>query len=576
MNEQGSFDVQAAVAKILDALEVARVVVVDDANVEGVELEQVIAHAKTLDSDLLLEAFPELGDKVPDDQEVLATQIRNVWASFDRSAQVEKGDAVLRAARRSDGDEPDDLGDLAILREFIPSEKLVMLSPAQWHEQQQELISYSISNPTLFLFDQDFSKAGGASGDGIRIIASLLASESNEKLICALLTHTVQPDAQFEKWEELSKAHGIPKDRFMVLPKLLLSQSPIQFVQTLKFAALAPNFAELKSKTTDIIAKAASFAAKRVEKVSIYDLDHIVFRAPATEGLWEPEMLFRLHSMFHRVESHRMAHEGGHLEMLAAKLRAVSCIPMNYDSSQAPNSAWELQREELYDFDYTNKNHLPIDLGDIFQKVGPSKKRYILLSQPCDLMVRASGRREPESSRLPLVEIAPATRDDRYAEKMPYFAESPGIEWLVKFKRVSFVQARVLDLCVFNDDGMAKLSIDNSVPAGLRPAWQKRHKLLHDCWEKVVNKADSYKSISNDVASKGGNIVQDAIRMSLHDDLFKGEIVEEDGQRSIYYKCKRVGRLSRARAMGLLMSYTATLARPAYDLDFLPRLEIKE
>jgi len=52
------------------------------------------------------------------------------------------------------------------------------------------------------------------------------------------------------------------------------------------------------------------------------------------------------------------------------------------------------------------------------------------------------------------------------------------------------------------------------------------------------------------------------------DDLFKGILAEAGGVRIVTYNCKRVGRLSRAHAIGLLMSYTATLGRPAYERDF--------
>ena len=162
---------------------------------------------------------------------------------------------------------------------------------------------------------------------GIRIIASLLAGDDTGSLICGLLTHTVTPETQPQQWEDLSKAHGIPRDRFVVIPKLHLSKAPILFAQLLKFAALSPDFTELKKKTKEIIAEAAATAANRVEEVSIYDLDHIVFQVSANEGLWEPDMLFRLHAMFHRSESRRLAHDGGALEAIAANLRKVSGIP---------------------------------------------------------------------------------------------------------------------------------------------------------------------------------------------------------------------------------------------------------
>ena len=67
---------RTAVASILSALDVARVVYVDDANDESLSMEDVIAAAMGIDASLLLATLPELGDSVPDDQDVLATKIR--------------------------------------------------------------------------------------------------------------------------------------------------------------------------------------------------------------------------------------------------------------------------------------------------------------------------------------------------------------------------------------------------------------------------------------------------------------------------------------------------------------------
>ena len=425
------------------------------------------------------------------------------------------------------------------------------------------------------MFDRDFSNAGGDSEGGIKIIASLLARNDTESLICGLLTHTVTPETQPQQWDALSKTHGIPRDRFVVIPKLHLSKSPILFAQTLKFAALSPDFTELKRKTKAIIAAAATAAAERVETVSIYDLEHIVFQVSADEGLWEPDMLFRLHAMFHRLESRRLAYDGGALEAIAAKLRTVSGIPTRCDLLPTPGSAWALQREELYELDdHINKNHLPLELGDIFERVGGgSAKKYILLAQPCDLMVRGDGKRHPELNRIPLAEVVPAEKMPYYSEEMPYLDASPSKRWFVKLKTVHYVRGCILDLCVINQDGVARLTVNGNAPSGMRPTWKARHGIMSRYWGRAVRKADMLAPVANE--SQATSQVKKRIARDLNlgsllfdDDLFKGMLADTDGVRSVKYNCRRVGRLSRARAIGLLMSYTATLGRPAYDRAF--------
>lgn len=301
-----------------------------------------------------------------------------------------------------------------------------------------------------------------------------------------------------------------------MIPKLHLSKAPILFAQTLKFAALSPDFAELKRKTKEIIEEADTAAANRVEEVSIYD--HIVFQVSADEGIWEPDMLFRLHAMFHRLESRRLAHDGGNLEAIAAKLRAVSGIPTKCDLWPPPQSAWSLQREELYESDaYINKNYLPVELGDIFERTGAeSAKKYIVLAPPCDLMVRSKGRREPELQRVPLAEIVPETpkmnASSRVMEEMPYFDGLRTKKWFVKLKAIHYVRACILDLCVFNQDGISKLVVNGNVPSAVRPAWGARHAILLKLWGRSVRRADMLAPTSNEsqaVTQAKAKIAQD-------------------------------------------------------------------
>jgi len=558
------------VESILNALAVARVVYVDDWNATTITIEDTVAAALTIDTAVLQPLFPELGESLPGDPDILRQKIRDVWSTLETDVQSERGKAIMVAARRHDGDETDDAADIAVLEEIIPQDMLVSLSPPEWEKQQAQLLQESKATRTLFIFDRDLSRAGGDPESGMKIIASLLARNDTGSVLCGLLTHTVKPATQPEQWAQLSSEHSIPMDRFVVIPKLHLSKAPMLFAQMLKHAALAPEFTELKRKTKEIISQAADVAANRVDQVRIHDLDHILFRVSAAEGIWEPEMLFRLHALFHRLEARRLAYEGGDLEALAARLRVVSGIPTDCGDCDPPSSAWQLQQQELYELhEHINKNHLPLELGDIFERVGAtSPKRYILLAQPCDLMVRSDGERHPELRRVPIVEVVPATEAPHYSEEMPYFGKSPSEKWYVKLRMVHFVRPCILDLCVFNPDGTAALPVDGNAPASIRPAWKARHQILTRYWGRSVRKADLLTPVNAEapaVTQAKQHIAREIGGVFFDDDLFKGKLSVANGVRSVTYDCKRVGRLSRARAIGLLMSYTSTLGRPAYE-----------
>ncbi len=577
MNDPQRVDeAQNAVKQILAALQIARVVCVDDTYEDEPQLEEVIVAARSLDAGTLRKALPELGDSIPDDQDVLKEQIRRILGALDKAIRSDRAKVILAAAGPQDNVEADDRKDALILDELTPKEMLLTLSPKQWEERRDKLLKADADQRTLFLFDQDLSKNGGDVEGGIKIIASLLLRKDAGNIICGLLTHTVTPENQPKRWVELSETYSIPRDRFLVIPKQHLKEDPVIFAQILKLVALSPDFAELKQKTGKIIADAASTATSRVDAISIYDLDHIVFQVSAEEGLWEPDMLFRLYALYHRLESRRLAHEGGELEAIARRLRLVSDVPTE-TSFRPVSSTWKIQRDELYEAaDYLNKNHLPLELGDIFAKTGTdSKKHYILLAQPCDLMVRKNGERQPELVHVPLAEVtlaSPASASPHYAEEMGCFGDSPNERWYVKLKQVHQVRVCLLDLCVFNNDGTAIIQLNGEAPDAIRPAWKARYTIIEKPFGRLLKRLDLLSPVEKepkDVTNIKAKLKSELTGDLLNEGLFKGEMVDKNACCGIAYNCRRVGRLTRARAFGLLMAYTACLNRPAYDRDFV-------
>ena len=86
-----------------------------------------------------------------------------------------------------------------------------------------------------------------------------------------------------------------------------------------------------------------------------------------------------------------------------ADARRVSTIPEKVAAALGEGGpspgALRIQRYETYESDgELNGFHVPIELGDIFEKV-TNRRRYILLMQPCDLMVRGNGKRSYDDKK---------------------------------------------------------------------------------------------------------------------------------------------------------------------------------
>ena len=93
---------QDAVNSILSVLNINHVVNVDDANENEPRIEDVIAGTLGLDGDAQLELFPEIGDSLPDDQDILSSRIRGIWKQLSPEIQQDRGKAVLAASNNND------------------------------------------------------------------------------------------------------------------------------------------------------------------------------------------------------------------------------------------------------------------------------------------------------------------------------------------------------------------------------------------------------------------------------------------------------------------------------------------
>jgi hypothetical protein len=133
------------------------------------------------------------------------------------------------------------------------------------------------------------------------------------------------------------------------------------------------------------------------------------------------------------------------------------------------------------------------------------------------------------------------------------------------------VPSLALDLCVFNSDGLATMQINSEAPAAIRPAWKARHEKITESVQRLMRRLDLLMPIqgeSRDVQQIKAQLKQELSGELLNGGLFKGKVIDQNGLRSISYNCRRVGRLARSHAFGLLMAYTACLSRPAYERDF--------
>jgi hypothetical protein len=555
MNE--IISIQNELKGIFKILGIAKVVYIDDDF--DIEFEKILLPGNR--ELILSEYFPMI---TVADEDIQNKQIREQWGKFDYKTKLEINKSIL--SRDNNLTEIDNKATSAFF-EIIPQEILSPISPRQWAEEKKRLLKDSKN--TLFLFDQDLKNGVDSNEDGIKIIAEIT---KNEEIISALFTQTVSKGSCMQTRDKLSETYAIPKENFFVIPKEILPNDTSYFIYLLKMTILTKDFGKFKKEVNNILKGAVKTVEEKINEIGIEDFDHIMFKAPEKEGQWEPDMFLRLYSNFQRKEFYNAAYPNMELQNIISKIRSVSNIPTRSVSFSIPSKAWDIQHDELYENkDYLNKNHLPIELGDIFEKTdSTSQKKYILLAQSCDLMVRGNGFRARKENRFVLLEMKISNGKQHktiFEEEVIYFGDSPEQKWFVKFKDVHFIKDYILDLCVYNDDGIARFESNISIKENIRPSLINQYSIIKKKISDEIKKGEGFlEKIPTD--PENNNVKNELMEILFCDDLFRSKYEKNENDYTVVYNCKRIGRLNRVRATGLLMSYTSIIQRPAYEMDF--------
>ena len=580
-----------AIDQLFGCMGITRVVCVDDEYARSINVEDVIGYCAGMKAGDL-SGIPLVSDFVAlidDNEDVFNDRLRDNWKEFDED---QRKDVYRKIWLRSGFEKEPDIGTALQLRKILSNHDFQELSLTEWKEKKDSILKEAKENNTLILFDQDMTIENGTDDEGIKQIVAIIPTEGLPGVYCGLLSHTGLIDEEPEKWEQLSNSYGVPKSNFLFIAKNRLDR-PLGFARMLKLMTISPDCHSLNIKAKEIYGTAIDKAKEEIDKIGIYDFEHIVFSHSQEEGTWEPDTLFRLYSLFHRKNTIQAARECKDLNTLVNRIRKVSHIPLPSKAEETPkHNSWRIQKEELYmDADYINGLHLPIELGDIFEftKEDGKTKKYVLLCQPCDLMVRPKkdgnpggrhhtvnesviaeinefDKNEPENGDTAKDKILISKPDPFASQVLSYYSDLKDKESYVMFRKTQNIRLSILDLCVLQPDGIAKIEIEKDCPEGVIPAWQDHYKRLQKEFKKAVNR---FKRINEAVENKVKkddiqHVLNAIIPPSSLTNTFKGKI---DGQ-TVEYPLKRIGRINQTRAVAILSRYAGFLARTAFDRDF--------
>jgi len=574
--DEESVAVQETIRQILSGMGIRKVISVDDFyTAADSHYEDAVALFQTARSNREAEYSELIPRDILDAPENIWTRrLQIFWLEATPDARL----AILSELAAKTGYEnlPSDVRDLSLLKGLVPEDVFVAMGPDDWDRDREDILAKAQDNHgVLCLFDQDLRLADRSESAGMTLLQQTLGMRGGNYVICGLLTQTLGKDEELLKARKFAAKMGLSLDQFLPISKDRLRGDPMEFADGLKMTVLNYARERLSRQVTDVTKQASEKAQQHMNDIGVYDFEHIVIRSSEGEGVWEPDTLFRLFDLFRYnaframvLDPERRVSLYGDIE----RMRAICDIKTSDWQPDCPsNQVHRIRHAELFDAaKLLNPAHQPLDLGDIFE-VGDGRY-YILLAQPCDLMIRSKpmGKRSIDTATLVRIQTYAKAKDhpgEVSSFRLSYFEDQPGREAFVKFRDSFQMSLNVLDLAVFNDDGQCRIPLSdadaNEFPTLHKP-WRRRFEVLQRYYQATHQKFQKIPYL------RASNYQKRALKhLLLCSD--KDIDLSYDANGSFEFGIRRVGRYRVPLSTQLLSAYFSFLSRNPQEHDFARR-----
>ena len=563
---------RAAFMQLLQVAGIGRVAIIDDvyARTEDdhsdVEMEDVIADAR-MEPARYQEVIPALADLETDKADKISVLIRNAWE--DQATQ-----SALRAiypSEQTPGDRNTDVQANYMMKELahgIDGVSYTTFSGITWVESAGSFLDDDTAGGALILVDRDFSQEDKSRDHGLQLIADILR-QSSGRVFCALVSHTVTPEDEREQWRQLAEQHDIDADRFVVIAKQRIATEPPDlpgFLRLIRLAILCGRLKELRNVARKHLEDAIKATHEELEQWNVFDFDEAIFGSSRREGVWEGETLLRVMLTFAGLEARKriVAETDVHAAITAARDASHVEIPGPpvYAWPRTGTLALKYQQAELYvDGDFLNQNHLPLETGEVFTRNG---KQFILLAQPCDLMVRGDGKRANDGKlvrMVPLCEIRHGDPKQKHHYALPFWGED-GSSSHVDFNKLHLVRLAVLDLCVFREDGQVRFVPQETSSPRLHESWRRHRERLYKQLSNEVRQA--LKVVATAATDKSlKKMLEEQLLCCSNTRQFK--MVLDPKTQGFSVNLQRTRRVHASRAADILREFARHQSRTAFE-----------
>ena len=532
--------------KLLEALGVERIVVIDDA-VPDPRWFAVVALLEGRDR-------AEVGSEADFDL------LRDDWR--DRARQL--GTADQRAIGKLVYARAKELGlpfpqsevdaELAALSELFSSNPPVQLTPEQWTLEGEDHLALAADQRTLFFIDQDL----GENRRGVDLVKRHLVDPPPGSAFC-MLTSEATPDNEFAYWRTTCEAAGISPAQLGVTAKAHLTDDQMAFVRMLKMSFTAGQVETVRDRLIERARDAFSASIEDLVRIEIPVLTSMVFESSGLEGVWEVETIQRILMAFTRHSlDHQVLADGEFAEAVRA-ISAAATVPLGSDE-RLTEAARIVQHHERYmPGELLAATRMAIANGDIFEvpSADGESEYWMLAVQPCDIALRNSGKRNLASDQVAVLPLKPLQTPPRgSAVQLPFHDPESDAKWFALLTNASHVPVEILDLAAFSADGVSRWSSTSDFADVNVVGWAKRA-------DRVAGRIRSL--IENDRSTDVETAWLWAKAMLPRSEVPKLEPAREDD--AITYPVRRVRRLRERHAETVLLAYGLAQSRTAEAHD---------
>lgn len=461
--------------------------------------------------------------------------------------------------------------------------KIELYSPNEWVQQKKKILNnIGEKSKFLILFDIDFGKSPLQDGrNGLDLAREVMVDDSiNNFIYCGIFSHLFNVNQEYEKRNEYCGSHGFKKTQFYTISKKrFLNDTHLPaLAEGIRNALLIDKIEDLKKKSFEILKKSFNDSLLEINSLSPESFNYAIQKSSKQEGVWEVDTLYRIANIITKNKALNAFSSNKTREKVyttISKIREIENITTGGDTPIDKTPIKDLRDKELFNYgSIINTIHYPISNGDIFKV---KEKEYILLTQPCNLALRKDGLRARNYNTGFLIEILNVTKDDYLKMSFAQRAICERIEdkngigenvKLAQFSTFKIIDLHVLDLCVFNTDGVCRIKISEKEPNSIiiAESWVRRYKKIHKSFEKFSNNIDVYKKLKtknktelNDLIFKTG---------TFKDFDLDNENCYNSRTKILEFNITRIKNYKSPHSDDLLQKFMLYLSRNAFEHDF--------